>query len=193
MATTVQVIECPNCATTVSFNQEKCPSCGSAITFSSFSAIKQLGNPNLEKFIDSYSNALSGSPNDPTILSSLGYILMQRKEYATAREKFKKASLSDLDNSEHLYNAVVASYLTKPKYKLSLDEAQEMLCNLDKAIDIEDRSYYHAVKSHIIKNCFEKKFFKAPATSKAEMESAYQLGFSEVDKADIEELLGERL
>lgn len=182
---------CPGCGAPVSLHDKICEYCGRKLTFTSadFKALRKSSFKESSKFLASYKEALKHSPDNPEVLSSLGFLLLDKGRYEEAGDMFSKAIEHGSDDSEVMFHAALARYKSKKAFQISVQDAKGILGILDSAISLQPLPQYYYVKAFFVKNLFEKKYLKYSESSTQLMELANQSGLSESDRKDVDVLL----
>lgn len=182
---------CPGCGASISSKDKVCESCGRKLVFTSlnFKAIRQATFKDSSKFLESYQNALKDSPNNPNVLASLGYVLLDRGQFSDAAESLNKAMSNGAEDSDVVFHAALAQYKSKKPFQIKLKEAEDIIAKLDIAITMDPKPQYFLVKSELIKTLFERRFIKYKESSSEVMNQSYEAGLTAEDKTDIESLL----
>ena len=184
-------MECPGCGASVSLQDKECAFCGRKLTFTSlnFNEVRRTTFNESAKFLDAYKGALKDSPNNPEVLASLGYVLLDRGQYAEAAETLDKASANGASDPDVLFHAAIAHYKTKKSFQFKLAEARDIIARLDSAIAMERRPQYLFAKAELIKQLFERRFIRYKERSSDVLNQANTAGLLAADRADIESLL----
>lgn len=184
---------CPGCGASVSLHDQVCEYCGRKLTFvsSDFKAIRKSTFRDSSRFLSSYKEALKHSPDNPDVLSSLGFLLLDKRQYAEASDAFSKAIEHGADDPEIMFHAALARYKMKKPFQISIQEAKKIFDVLDSAISIQPSPQYYYAKAIFVKNLFEKRYLKYPDSAVHLTELANQAGLSESDRNDVDRLLAE--
>ena len=184
-------MECPGCGASVALRDEVCAFCGRKLTFTSlnFKEVRKATYKESAKFLDAYKGALKNSPDNPEVLASLGYVLLDRGQYAEAADTLDKAAANGADNPDVLFRAALARYKTKRPFQITLREAEKIIACIDSAIAMEPHPEYLFVKAELIKQLFERRFVRYRERSSDVLDQANSSGLSASDRADLESLL----
>ena len=179
--------KCPNCGAPVKTSSNECEYCGSAIIISSFSGAMWL--PDLSKYTSAYKNALTSSPNDPSLNAAVGFCYMRLKMYSNALESFKRAIDGGVMNSEVFFWAGVCSLGGKKAFlsnRAAIDRAEEYV---NAARAVEDRGIYAYFDAYIRYDYFKRKSLIARPDYRELLNEAVRLGVSEHDIGILFDLL----
>ena len=191
MPTVNSEMECPGCGASVSLQDKECAFCGRKLTFTSlnFKEVRRTTFKESAKFLNAYKNALKGSPDNPEVLASLGYVLLDRGQYEEAADALDKACGNGADDPDVLFQAALAHFKTKKPFQIKLKEAESIIARLDSAITMEARPQYLFAKAQLINLLFERRFVRYRESSASILRQADAAGLTDADRTDIESLL----
>lgn len=193
MPTVNKEMVCPGCGASISSKDTVCESCGRKLVITSltFKEVRKATFEDSSKFLDAYKGALKNSPDSPEILTSLGYVLLDRGQYQEAADTLNKAMANGGSNPDTLFTAVIAQYKSKKPFQIKLKEAEELISKLDSAIAMSQKPEYFLLKAELIKSLFEKRYVKYKESSATVMQLSTEAGLTEADKMDVHSLLTE--
>ena len=183
-------IKCPNCGAAVDTSQQTCQYCGQPVTISTFSSAYAMPAPQLNKYANAYRQALSESPDNQNLNSSLAIIYWRLKLYDKALALFEKAMEDNFDNSEIFFFAAIC-WLKGQKAFLAPRNAIDLAeTYLNAAISIEPRGVYYYFQAYIKYDYFSRKSLITSPTYQQALAMANQSGVSQFD---IDQLFAEML
>lgn len=183
---------CPGCGAAVSLQDKTCEYCGRALTFTSlnFNTVRRTTYRDSEKFLKAYRGALEHSPDNPEVLASLGYVLLDRGQYQEAATTLKKAAKNGAEDSDVFFNGALAAFKSTKPFKIKLADAQAIIQDIDTAIEINPKPPYFYTKAKMISVLFERRYLKYKERSADVLQQAEAAGLTSNDKQDIDSLLG---
>jgi len=187
MAVEIRDIKCPNCGAAVDTGQKTCKFCKQPVIISTFNSVNEMPMPMLNQYANAYRQALSESPEDKNLNSSIAMCYLKLKLYDKALAAFEKAIEGNFDNSETFFYAAVCLLGGKKAFlaqRPAIDKIEEYI---NAALQIEPRGIYYYFWAYIKFDYFNRKFFNTSPTYQEVLEMANGAG---VSPHDIEQLYG---
>ena len=184
---------CPGCGASVSLQDKTCDFCGRKLTFvsMSFKAVRRATYRDSTKFLEAYKGALEKSPDNPEVLASLGYVLLDSGRYREAADALDKAVANGADDSDVLFHAALARFKCKKPFQIKLQEAQSLIDTIDSAISMNPLPQYFYTKAEFIRILFEQRYLKYSERSVDVLSQATDTGLSDADRMDVDSILTE--
>lgn len=184
-------MECPGCGASVSLHDKVCGFCGRKLTFTSlnFKEVRKTTFQESAKFLEAYKEALKESPDNPDVLASLGYVLMDRGQYQEAADSLRRAAANGADDPDVLFQAALAAYKSKKPFQIKLGEAEGIISQIDSAILMDPKPQYLFAKARLIAVLYERRFIKYKESSAQVLAQAQGAGLTDADRSDLESLL----
>jgi tetratricopeptide (TPR) repeat protein len=182
-------MECPGCGAPVNTSQKNCDFCKGPIVISTFNSVSSMGVPLLNKYANSYRDALSSAPGDPQLSGAIALCYMKLKLFDKALPAFERAIESNFDNSEMYFCASVCVFRGQRPFLSSRESVDRAISLLQAALAIEPRGIYHYLEAFIRHDYFERKFFRIQPGYKACLAAARAAGLSEHDISSLHELI----
>jgi tetratricopeptide (TPR) repeat protein len=190
MASKAIDIKCPNCGAAVDTAQKTCKYCKQPVTISTFNSVYDMPVPQLNKYANAYKQALSESPDNQELNSSLAMCYWRLKLYDKALEAFEKAMEDNFDNSETFFFAAVCLLKGQKAFLAQRSVIDKAEAYLNAAIAIEPRGIYYYFQAYIKYDYFSRKSFNTSPTYQEALAMANQAG---VSPHDIDQLFIEML
>ncbi len=187
-----QDMVCPGCGASISLDDTQCEFCGRKLTFTStnFAAHKRSVFHDAAKFLNGYQRAVKDSPDDPDVLSGLGFYQFEQGSFAEAAESFDKAIAQGSTDPDVMFHAAIAKFRTDKPFKIPMRRARAIMTQLDGAISMNPSAAYLFAKAQLVRVLFEQRFLKFDCTAKDVMAQAAAAGLSDADRGEINALLG---
>ena len=189
MAQSISNLDCPGCGAPVSTAEKNCPFCKGPVTISTFNSVASMPFPEITKYANNYSRALSTNPTDANICCSAGMCYLKLRLYDKALIAFDNAIANNFDGSEaYFYAAISMLKGQKPFLALrqTIDKALELL---SAALMIEPRGIYYYLVAYIKYDYFSRKYFKISPDYKETLIMAASVNPSEHDIKQLFEIL----
>ena len=183
-------LNCPNCGASVDTLQKKCRYCKSPIVISSFNSVYSMPIPLVNKYANTYKNALTVSPDNSEIQSSIAMCFLKLKLYDKAIENFDKAIIDNIDNSELFFYLAVALLRGQKAFMTPIDDIKRALELVNAAIMIEPRGVYYYFSAYIKYDYYERKFLNISPNYLDDFQTARDSNVSFADAQTLFELLG---
>lgn len=187
-----QIIElnCPGCGARVSTGQQECEWCHSPIVISSFSSVRKMSLPEVNKFTGAYRKALSENPDNKELNNSVAMCYLKLKMYDKALSAFEKAMEDNFDNSETFFYAAICLLQGKKAFltpRTIIDKIEEYI---QAALMIETKGIYYYFWSYIRQDHHFRKGYIVNPNYKMLYEQARQAGLSQSDVSELYAILG---
>lgn len=182
-------LTCPGCGAPVSLNQQVCEYCDRPVIISSFNSVYGMSLTDINKYKNSYTNALQNSPDNPLINSSIAMCYLKLKLYDKALKAFETAIEDNFDNSETYFYAAVSLLKGKKAFLTQRSDINKAIEYIDAAIAIEPRGIYYYFLAYIKYDFFERKFLNTSPDYKDCLYYAQKMGVSECDKQMLYDIL----
>lgn len=191
MEVTQQVVElkCPGCGSRVSINQSNCEYCHSPIVITSFHSMDSYSKEMINKYANSYREALASNPDNQVINKAIGMCYLKLKLYDKARTAFEKAIEDNFDDSEVFFYAAICLLNGKKAFLCSRENINKILEYLEAATMIESRGIYYYFMSYIKYDFFARKRYNTSPNYIETLETANEMGVSDADISSLFELL----
>ena len=188
---TYQVIElkCPGCGARISVEQKECEWCGAPITISTFNNVYSMSAPEVNKYAETYREALTDNPANKEINNSLAMCYLKLKLYDKALLAFEQAIENNFQNSETYFYAAVCLFKGEKAFvqqRNTIDKAMEYI---NVAIGLDPRGIYYYFLTYIKYDYFERKYLNISPNYKEDLQTANALGVSEFDISMLYDLL----
>lgn len=100
---------------------------------------------------------------------------------------------NDRNEADAYFWLSVALMHGKRPFLLTIDLVKEIINNLETAIMIYDKSYYHYFLAYIKYDFYTKKYLKVVPTYEEELKKAYDLGINTDEISGLKKILGRKL
>jgi len=187
MSTTIIDIKCPNCGAAVDTGQNTCKYCKQPVIISTFNSVYDMPTPLINKYANSYRQALAAAPEDRGLNNSIAMCYLKLKLYDKALGAFEKAIEDNFDNSETFFYAAICLLGGKKAFLTPRDSIDKIEEYINAALMIEPKGIYHYFWAYIKYDYFERKYYKTSPTYQEELKTAKAAG---VSPHDIEQLFG---
>jgi len=189
MSTETVNLECPGCGAPANTSQRFCSFCKGPIIISTFTSVASMGLPLLQKYANSYRDALTHTPGNPQINLSAGMCYLKLRLYDKALEAFERTIEADFDNSEVYFYSAVSLFKGQRPFLSNRSTIDRALALLQAGISIEPRAIYLYYDAFIRHDYFERKFFRVNPNYLITLEKARKTGLSEHDVEALHDLL----
>ncbi|GHU76128.1 hypothetical protein FACS1894188_08190 [Clostridia bacterium] len=190
MANSVTNMKCPNCGGGIDTIQANCNYCKQPILISTFNSVYKMPIPLLNSHVNTYQQALSESPDDKTLNSTMAMCYLKLKLYDEALSSFEKAVKDNFNNSETFFYAAVCLLKGKKAFsaiKSVIDKAEKYI---QAALAIEPKGIYYYFWAYIKYDFYERKFFNTSPTYLEVLELGKSVKFSRYDVEQLFAVLG---
>lgn len=187
MATQAIDIKCPNCGAAVDTSQKTCKWCKQPVVISTFNSVYEMPMPLINKYANAYRQALSETPDNQDLNTSIAMCYLKLKLYDKALAAFEKAVEGTFDNSETFFYAAICLLKGQKAFlqqRPTIDRIEE---HINAALMIEPRGVYYYFWAYIKYDYFSRKFYRTTPTYQDALAMANNAG---VSPFDIEQLYG---
>jgi len=187
MATQAIDIKCPNCGAAVDTSQKTCKWCKQPVVISTFNSVYEMPMPLINKYANAYRQALSETPENQELNTSIAMCYLKLKLYDKALAAFEKAVEGNFDNSETFFYAAICLLKGQKAFlqqRPTIDRIEE---HINAALMIEPRGVYYYFWAYIKYDYFSRKFYRTTPTYQDVLAMANNAGVSPLD---IEQLYG---
>ena len=187
MATQAIDIKCPNCGAAVDTSQKTCKWCKQPVVISTFNSVYEMPMPLINKYANAYRQALSETPDNQDLNTSIAMCYLKLKLYDKALAAFEKAVEGNFDNSETFFYAAICLLKGQKAFlqqRPTIDRIEE---HINAALMIEPRGVYYYFWAYIKYDYFSRKFYRTTPTYQDVLAMANNAGVSPLD---IEQLYG---
>ncbi len=184
-------IKCPGCGERLSLEMKTCPSCHGPVVISTFNSVYSMSTFDVNKYASTYKKALNDNPDNVALNTSIAMCYLKLKLYDKALNAFEKAIEDNFDNSETYFYVAVCLLQGKKAFLHQRATIDKILEYINVAIMIEPtKGIYHYFMAYIKYDYFARKYFITSPNYQEVLNSAYQVGVSEFDIAQLYEILG---
>jgi len=190
MAHQVITLKCPNCGDTVDTGQKTCRFCKQPVIISTFNSVYSMPIPIVNKYSNTYKQALSNDPNNKELNNSIAMCYLKLKMYDKALEAFQKAIEDNFDNSETFFYAAICLLKGQKAFlaqRPTIDKIEEYI---NAANMIEPKGIYYYFLAYIKYDYFHRKFFNTKPTYQEAYAQALQNGLSPFDVEQLYAIIG---
>jgi len=190
MAHTVVALNCPGCGEPANTTEKNCKYCGRPVIISTFNSVASMTIPELNKYTNTYKQALALSPNDKDLHTSIGMCYLKLKLYDNALPSFEKAMECDFDNSENYFYAGVCLLKGQKPFNAHRSGIMRILELLNAAIQIEPRGIFYYFRAYIKYDFYERKSLNISPKYDEDVASAKANNVTLSDIQILSEILG---
>ena len=189
MPHTVVSLECPGCGAPASTAQRTCGFCQGPIVISTFNSVARMDMPLLQKYANSYKEALTNAPGDPQLNASIAMCYLKLRLYDRALPAFERAIESNFDDSEIYIYAAACLLRGQRPFVNSRETIDRALALVNAGIAIDPKGIYHYFAALLKYDYFARKFFNIEPNYQHAMVLARDAGLSEHDVLALHDLL----
>ena len=187
MATQAIDIKCPNCGAAVDTSQKTCKWCKQPVVISTFNSVYEMPMPLINKYANAYRQALSETPDNQDLNTSIAMCYLKLKLYDKALAAFEKAVEGTFDNSETFFYAAICLLKGQKAFLQQRPTSDRIEEHINAALMIEPRGVYYYFWAYIKYDYFSRKFYRTTPTYQDALAMANNAG---VSPFDIEQLYG---
>ena len=182
-------ITCPGCGERLTLEMRKCPSCHGPVTITTFNSVYSMSPPVINKYANTYKQALSDNPDDKSLNTSIAMCYLKLNLYDKALIAFEKAIEDNFDNSETFFYAAVCLLKGKKAFLQPRPIINKILEYIDAAIMIEPKGIYYYFLAYIKYDYFARKSYITSPNYEQTLLTAKQAGFSDLDVTQLFDIL----
>jgi len=190
MATQAIDVKCPNCGAAVDTSQKTCKWCKQPVVISTFNSVYEMPMPIINKYANAYRQALSESPDNQELNTSIAMCYLKLKLYDKALAAFEKAVEDNFNNSETFFYAAICLLKGQKAFlqqRPTIDKIEEYI---NAALMIEPRGVYYYFWAYIKYDYFSRKFYRTTPTYQDALAMANNAGVSPFDIEQLYSILG---
>ena len=155
--------------------------CHCPVVISSFTSVNDMPLPLVNKFANSYREALSREPDNTPLNKSIAMCYLKLKLYDNALAGFEKAIQDSFDDSEIYFYAAICLLKGKKAFLAPRADVEKALEYLNAACMIEPQGIYYYLMAYIKYDFFERKFLNTSPNYRDCLAMASQWGVSRND------------
>lgn len=190
MGHTVVDLRCPGCGATVTTGENLCKYCQRPIVISTFNSVCNMELSEVNKYANTYRQALVDNPNDFILNNSIGMCYLKLKLYDKAIDSFEIAIKDNFDNSELYFYAAISLLKGKKAFLTLRPEIDKIETYINTAIMIEPKGIYYYLLAYIKYDYFFRKHFRTTPTYQDALQLAIDTGVSAYDIEQFWSILG---
>ncbi len=180
---------CKGCGNPIAVGDKECPA-GHPVNVSTFTSVKDMPMPIVNKYANAYRKELSEDPDNQDLNHSIAICYLKLKLYDKALPAFEKAMEENFDNSETFFYAAVCLLQGKKAFLHQRPTINKILEYLDAAIMIEPKGIYYYFMAYIKYDYFKRKFFNVSPNYQETLAMAVDYGLSQFDVEQLYGILG---
>ena len=149
MSAHVVELRCPGCGGVVRIDQQECEYCYRPIMISSFQSVYDMPLPEVNKYANTYKNALAQDPENSALNKSIAVCYMKLKLFDKAIVFFEKAIEDNFDDAEIYLYAAGCLLKGKRPYMASKQIVDKAIEYLNAALMIETKGVFYYLRSYL--------------------------------------------
>lgn len=182
-------LTCPGCGAPLSAGIKECDSCGRPLIIQSFKTFIDLNPVQTNNYSNEYRKILSTDPYNPEVNKALGLALLKLNMYDQATKMLDNASTFNPVDSDAFFFAGIAQLGGKRPAFVKRNQINEAIQKIEAAKMIESKPIYDYVLALIKYDYFYRKGFSITPNFKDHEKSAYDNGFSNSEKEELNAIL----
>jgi tetratricopeptide (TPR) repeat protein len=192
MSQKIVEVTCPGCGDRVTTGQSECRFCHKPIVISTFNSVYLMPMPEVNRYAAEYRKALSDSPDNKDLNTSIAMCYLKLKFYDKALLAFEKVIEDNFDNSELFFYAAVCLLQGNKAFLLQRPTIDKIEEYINAALMIEPRGIYYYFWAYIKYDYYNRKFFNTRPTFQQALQMAIDNGISEFDQEQLFSILGQQ-
>lgn len=181
--------KCPHCGNEIHTGMTTCDYCDQAVNFQSFHSVASMSMPELNKYANSYKQALAENPDNVVLNKSIAMCYLKLKQYKQAAHYFEAAMRDNFDDVDNYLYAAICLLEGKKAFLANRQIIDKIEIYINDAVGINPMAIHYYFWAYIKYDYFNRKSFRTSPTYLECLDMANQMGISELDKQELFEAL----
>jgi tetratricopeptide (TPR) repeat protein len=188
------VLKCGACGKVVELSQlvngEICPVCDEPARIKHYQTVAAMPLPKLNRYITTFQSQIVETPNDNSLIGSLGLCFLKMKLYEKALPLFEKAMLDNYADPDPYFFGAVCMLKGKKAFLALRPDIDVIERYLEAAISLEPRAVFYYFQAYIKNDYYGRKHLSSKPSFQDLYEQSRQAGITEDEILGFYALLG---